>query len=66
MSHKAASRVADERQRAHALMLAFEGLVLELESTLPAIADALEGVEHISAHGALERLQAKLKKLEEL
>jgi hypothetical protein len=47
-------------------MLAFEGLVLELESTLPAIEDALKGVKHAPAQGALERLRRQLKKLEEL
>jgi len=66
VSFKAACRVAEERQRAHQLMLAFERLVLELESALPALEDGLKGVEHRPAHGALEGLRRQLTRLEDL
>jgi hypothetical protein len=62
----ASTRVCEERQRAHNLMMGCERLVMALEAALPALEQAMQGVDDPLAKRALEGLREQLARLEEL
>lgn len=62
----ASTRIADERMRTHTVMMAVEGFLANLEFQLPIIEDALQDIDHPMAKKALEQIQERLRRLEEL